>query len=163
MDGTDIKLALTVASLAPVPVLSNAASFTLGVIDVCTGSPVSGAISICTSVLPCGSIIGKAAGKVISVTAKGSTANKVVKVGAKALGNVDHIVHGAQALSQGPKYVNKAVAYFNAGTNCTKTAHNVTKAVVQAKDVASVSNSVRKMADYGWRVVQWGGKAYLKG
>jgi len=52
-------------------------------------------------------------------TISSSTANKVVKVGAKALGNVDHIVHGAQALSQGPKYVNKAVAYFNAGTNCT--------------------------------------------
>merc|ERR1719264_1279401 len=130
MAGTAIKLGLTATSLTGLPVVSNVAGFACGVLDCATGSPVTGAIGIATSVLPCGAWFGKGAGKLIGLTAKGSAANKVLKVGAKVAGNTDHIVQTANAVGNGIKYLKKGAAYAQAG-NALKTASNAVKVVNQ--------------------------------
>jgi hypothetical protein len=157
-----LRAGLFATSMSSVPILSNVAQFSGGVIDIYTGSPITGAVSIVTSLVPCGAMFGEAAGKLISCTSKGSVANKILKFGAKVLGNTDHIVHGASAASSGPKYLSKFWSYLSAG-NSAKAASNATKVTMQVTEVASTSAVLRKIVDYGSRLIQWGGATYLKG
>jgi hypothetical protein len=160
--GTLIKVGLNVLSLTPIPGVSNAAGAAIGVIDICTGSPVTGTIGLATSVLPCGALFGKGAGKLIALTSKGSTANRTLKIGAKVAGNVDHIVAGYKAASKGVNFVTKGIGYIKGGNNL-KSLSNTVKVVKQAKDVQEAGSSAFKVMDYTIRCVKWCGKVYLKG